>query len=302
MSHVQLRALKASPGKLQWMPTARIQWMVDTAHFDDKLVMTAVDPYSRLVHAQVMKENKALVAAVFIIGQKAKYPTTQIIVVDGGPEFRWKGLARHNEVISEILASLNIRMVTVRPHHYQGRANVERFIGTLKEKWRTSQQGKLEDHISRVCDLYNRTRHTITGWKPIEVQDGSISTPKDKKESVMTNVQPGERLFELKKPIDHIGYDFKRLPLETTRIKEMVAGIVTVQEVSGSLISIKRSNGQLDRVPEQLLHKPRRAIVEPSEVSNLTLQVAEIVNSVGGIPSSKILSDQFDSSKKRRRR
>lgn len=291
--------VRLSSSPFVWQAVPKVQWMLDTAHFGKELVIVAVDPYSRTVLCRVVPDGMASSAAVFVIGLVALYPTAKKIIVDGGSEFRWKSLLQFNLILAEIIESLNLELVVTIPHHHNGTANAEAIIRTLKSKWRAhSDQSNLPRFLENFCRSYNATPHSSTKLRPLDVLPGSIPIGPFKKVETQ-NIMIGERLFALKKPLPYLQYDFKRVPLGSKEIEALIDDVVVVESVSGKTVRVRRSSGELTRIPANLLRKPRRPLVGVPEVQPLELAVADafLRNGIAQpIPSVSRLKRNFISS------
>lgn len=258
--------VKIHHGRLKFLPVARMQWVLDAGVIDNHHFIVAFDPYSKLVFAKTIKDLTALSGALFIILLKATYPQTKILFADNGSTFATSSVL--NPYVLEIMSKLDIKMSASLAYHHQANAHAESAIAQIKKKWRADSQLLTFDlFLKNYTETYNKYFNPTIKCAPKDVKSGSLKEVKQEKEiKNHSNIYVGEKLFRLKKPLPSVGYSFKRKPLKTEELAEIIADVVTVVNWSGKLVHVTGSTGATS-LPSELLRKPRIPLIESEEVT-----------------------------------
>ena len=147
----------------------------------NRYIFLAVDAFSRRAAAFPIGDKSAATVA-----EKFEFcflPTCVVmparILSDNGGEFQ-------NELFAELLRKYGMKHETIAPGYPQSNGGVERLVGTIKSLLRTVclEGGEWDERLPDVVYSYNNTKHSSTGWRPVEVFLGHaarIVWPKRKK-------------------------------------------------------------------------------------------------------------------------
>lgn len=157
---------------------------IDVFSTDQKFFLTCVDKFSKFAVTQPIGSRAIIDIKNPILQLINFFPNINTIYCDNERSL-------NSETVKSILCKFDIQIVNTPPLHSVSNGQVERFHSTLAEIARCM---KLDKHISDTVDLillstieYNKTIHSVTAMKPVDVICSS---------STETGIQIRDRLIK----------------------------------------------------------------------------------------------------------
>lgn len=206
---------------------------IDIYSTEKKLVLTAIDKFSKLAQAKIIK-SKAI--------EDIRNPLREIIFYYGVPKYvvmdNEKSVNSHS-ITFMLKDQLNIDIFQEPPHKSTVNGQVERFHSTLSEIMRCIKKDgthrNFPELLERAVYEYNYTIHSVTKKRPLEVFFGrTVSTnPEANKQTRLDNI---DRLIDKqKKDLEY--HNQKRNALKNYNVGEEI--YVKINTRLGSKLSAR---------------------------------------------------------------
>ncbi|RWS18748.1 Retrovirus-related Pol polyprotein from transposon-like protein [Leptotrombidium deliense] len=152
--------------------------------------------------AKPVAKNDSLTGVRFLEEIFAKHGNAKEILTDNGKNFV-------ASMFANFLARRNIKHRFTTAYHPQANGLNEKANGTLVQKLKLNlpAAGKWSSHVSNTCENYNNTIHSVTGFTPSLIFNGSdIHTPQQKStedlKTLRSEVVEKSDNFKQKKKLD----------------------------------------------------------------------------------------------------
>lgn len=143
--------------------------MMDTLHYEQKLIVTIIDTFSKRLYAQTIRACNAVQVSQVVIKYLETFPAPNVITMDNGPEYK-------NTLLQNLLETQGIEAHYTAPNHPNSLGLMNRAHSTLIEILRNLKESKPKDELpirlSNAVIAFNNTINQTLKLTPNEITFG----------------------------------------------------------------------------------------------------------------------------------